>query len=136
MKRFGDCHAWMAVLNVATGAFSTFQGLRKMEESPRLTDALVAIRHLDTTSPWIYLLGGLFTIAIGIGNWYRLKIALLGALIMIVASLYNAWFTEKPPEFEWTIYTLNAYAIVMIFLLVGAMTQRPSADARRIEETP
>ncbi len=109
--------AWMAFFNAVTGAFSALAGVRKATDS---SNAAIT-QELSTANPWLYVVGGLLTIGIGIGNWYQLVPATYATVLMIVASGYNAWFGAASKD--WRFWTLNAYVLVLTSLVVCTLNR-------------
>ncbi len=100
----------LALLNGLTGAFSAAKGLMETRK-PTATNA----QNL-TANPWLYVVGGLCTVCVGVLNWAYPLLGLLGTLFFVLASLYNAWFGAARKD--WRFWTLNAYSIVASTLVL------------------
>jgi hypothetical protein len=116
---------WMAILNCTTGAFSAIAGLSKTGASQPVADSSQGKELLDTSNPWLYVVGGLFTIIVGIGNWFQLPIATYGTIVMIAGSFYNAWFGAA--NRDWRFWTLNAYVLVLASLVAWSFSFKQPA---------
>lgn len=103
----------LAILNIASGLYSAFQGVMKSVNDKEST------KLVNSSNPLIYIAGGLLTAAIGLTNWWSSVFGLIGTGVFIVASLINAWYgigKEGPKKLEF--WTLNGYAITATILVV------------------
>lgn len=123
--RYGlNPYFWLGLLNVLTGSFSAIMGVKKV-----LSGVAVAADAGITGNPWTYVVGGVVTVLIGIGNWRQGRLATLATVLMILGSLLNAWFgyhgvLGAAPKFPVPILTLNAYVVVLSTLVIWARRQR------------
>ena len=120
MKWMTNPFFWMAILNCATGAFSAIAGFSKVGGRQPPLDPSQVIGGLNTSNPWLYVVGGLFTIILGVCNWFQLPIATYGTILMIAASLYNGWFGAA--SHDWRFWTLNAYVLVLSGLVAWSFS--------------
>lgn len=113
-------YMWMAIFNCTTGAFSALAGVSKVRNRQPAVISGEANGESFTSNPWLYVAGGVFTIILGVGNWFGMSIATYGTILMILASLYNGWFGAASRD--WRFWTLNAYVIVLSSLVVWSLS--------------
>jgi hypothetical protein len=99
----------LAILNGLTGAFSAAKGLIEARKQPSTVTS-----SFTTSNPWLYVFGGLATIGVGVLNWTYPQLGALGTVVLIAASLYNAWFGAAKED--WRFWTLNLYSIASSIL--------------------
>ena len=103
----------LAIINCVTGSFSALSGIKKMAEDP------ASLGVVAVSNPAIYIVGGILTVGIGLGNWFGSRIGIWGTIVFIVSSLINGWFGAGGADFgNWRFWTLNAYAIVASILIL------------------
>lgn len=104
--------ALMAAINVLAGLFSAIAGFKKAsaEKSP-----LPVGEQAATSSPWMYVIGGVLTAIIGIGNYFELSLATWGTVLFICTSIYDGWFGAGSKD--WRFYTLNLYSIFQVSMV-------------------
>ena len=107
----------LGAINVLTGLFSSWSGFRKVSADFQIANIL------DTSSPWLYVIFGLVTVVVGLGNFNGFFSAGLASGIMILASFYNAWFGAA--FHDWRFWTLNSYvAVCGILLAIHVFSKR------------
>ena len=94
---------FLALVNGLTGTFSAVKGLMETRKPVHTTS------HVFTANPWLYVVGGICTVCVGLLNWAYPLLGLIGTLFFVLASFYNAWFGAARKD--WRFWTLNAYAI-------------------------
>ncbi len=104
---------WLSAINILSGMFSSGLGLlTALGEKTPFPD----FHRLQAGNPWIYVIGGLLTALIGVGNAFRLTISTWATLGFVLTSLNDAWLGEGRKDFRF--FTLNAYAFVQTLLVV------------------
>lgn len=104
----------LAILNGVTGAFSAGKGLLESRKQP-----LNVTNSFTTSNPWLYVFGGLATVGVGVLNWTQPLIGTIATVVLITASLYNAWFGAARKD--WRFWTLNLYSIASSILVCVAV---------------
>lgn len=110
-----DPFTYLGLINVATGLFSASVGL-----FAALTTK--APFEFQAGNPWLYVLGGLLTALIGVGNWFQWSLAAWGTLLFITLSAYDGWFGSGSKD--WRIYTLTTYVFIQSALLIWSVQYR------------
>jgi hypothetical protein len=111
----------LALLNGVSGLFSASKGLTEALKPSAPID-----RPIDTSNPWLYVVGGLATVGVGLLSLWSPVAGQIGTGLLVVASLYNAWFGAANKD--WRFWTLNTYSAICIILIVVSYTLYGSAS--------
>ncbi|UUO04946.1 hypothetical protein M4951_16320 [Blastopirellula sp. J2-11] len=105
---------WMGTINILTGIFSAIAGGRKA------ATAVSASVSGVKSNPINYVVGGLLTSLIGVGNLLEYSIATWGTILFILTSMYDGWLGNGSKD--WRFSTLTAFVIVQTILVIWSAT--------------